>query len=145
MYTFMNQNYIEVERGVEHRNYQKEVAIFTDFWQKTVKRSKNEENRIKKPKINSNQGLYVQFSQKLLFTVKKSFTKRSTWSKNFSRLAKILGQNAAWTNLLPEKKIAGQVLTYNSKNFHFIDWTEKLDLEWTMSELRKPFKKNQIK
>ena len=57
----------------------------------------------------------MQFSQKLLFTVKKSFTKRSAWSKNFSRLAKIcsprqlfslllLGQNAAWTNLLPVKK-----------------------------------------
>ena len=57
----------------------------------------------------------MQFSQKLLFKVKKSFTKRSAWSKNFSRLAKIcsprqlfslslLGQNAAWTNLLPVKK-----------------------------------------
>ena len=34
MYNFMKQNYIEVERGVEHKNYQKEVAILTDFWQK---------------------------------------------------------------------------------------------------------------
>ena len=31
MYNFMEQNYIEVERGVEHRNYQREVAILTDF------------------------------------------------------------------------------------------------------------------
>ena len=65
--------------------------------------------------------LYVPFSQKLLFKVKKSFTKRSAWSKTFSRLAKIcsprqlfsfslLGQNAAWTNLLPVKKnIAGRI------------------------------------
>ena len=31
MYNFMKQNYIEVERGVEYRNYQREVAILTDF------------------------------------------------------------------------------------------------------------------
>ena len=30
----MKQNYINVERGVEYRNYQREVAIITDFWQK---------------------------------------------------------------------------------------------------------------
>ena len=59
--------------------------------------------------------LNVPFSQKLLFKVKMSLTKRCAWSKNFSRLAKIcsprqlfslslLGQNAAWTNLLPVKK-----------------------------------------
>ena len=41
MYNFMKQNYIEVEREVQYRNYQREVAILTDFWQ--VKRSKNEE------------------------------------------------------------------------------------------------------
>ena len=33
--------------------------------------------------------LYVSFSQKLLFKVKKSFTKRRAWSKNFSRSEKI--------------------------------------------------------
>ena len=31
---FIKQNYIEVERGVEYMNYQREVAILTDFWQK---------------------------------------------------------------------------------------------------------------
>ena len=31
MYNFMKQNYIEVERGVEYRNYQRKVAILTDF------------------------------------------------------------------------------------------------------------------
>ena len=31
MYNFMKQNYIEVERGVEYRNYQEKVAILTDF------------------------------------------------------------------------------------------------------------------
>ena len=31
MYNFIKQNYIEVERGVKYRNYQKEVAILTDF------------------------------------------------------------------------------------------------------------------
>ena len=41
------------------------------------------------------------------------------------------------------KNKAGQVLTYNSKKFHRIN--KKLDLEWTMSELVKPFLKNQIK
>ena len=65
-------------------------------------------------KMAKNDYLYVQFSQKLLFKVKKSFTERSAWSKNFSPLAKIcsprqlslllLGQNAAWTNLFPVKK-----------------------------------------
>ena len=31
MYNFIKQNYIEVERGVEYRNYQREVAILIDF------------------------------------------------------------------------------------------------------------------
>ena len=31
MYTFKKQNYIEVERGVEYMNYQREVAILIDF------------------------------------------------------------------------------------------------------------------
>ena len=31
MYNFMKQNYIEVERGVEYRNYQREVAILNEF------------------------------------------------------------------------------------------------------------------
>ena len=34
MYNFIKQNCIEVERGVEYMNYQKEVAILTDLWQK---------------------------------------------------------------------------------------------------------------
>ena len=36
------------------------------------------------------------------------------------------------------KNIAGQVLTYNSKNFH---WLKKLDLKRTMNGLEKPFRK----
>ena len=31
MYNFIEKNYIEVERGVEYRNYQKEIATLTDF------------------------------------------------------------------------------------------------------------------
>ena len=31
MYNFIKQNYIEVERGAEYMNYQKEVAILNDF------------------------------------------------------------------------------------------------------------------
>ena len=31
MYNFMKQNYIEVERGIEYMNYQREIAILTDF------------------------------------------------------------------------------------------------------------------
>ena len=37
------------------------------------------------------------------------------------------------------KNIAGQVLTYNSKNFHWQN--RKLDLERTMNGLEKPFRK----
>ena len=37
------------------------------------------------------------------------------------------------------KNIAGQVLTYNSKNFHWLN--RKLDLERTMNGLEKPFRK----
>ena len=37
MYNFMKQNYIEVERGIEYMNYQREVAILTDFCQKQLK------------------------------------------------------------------------------------------------------------
>ena len=38
-----------------------------------------------------------------------------------------------------KKNVAGQVLTYNSKNFHWLN--KKLDLEWTMNGLEKPFRK----
>ena len=38
-----------------------------------------------------------------------------------------------------EIKTAGQVLTYNSKNFHWLN--RKLDLERTMNGLEKPFRK----
>ena len=38
-----------------------------------------------------------------------------------------------------KKNIAGQVLTYNSKNFHWL--YRKLDIERTMSGLGKPFRK----
>ena len=38
---------------------------------------------------------------------------------------------------MKKKNIAAQVLTYNSKNFHWLN--KKLDLERTMSELEKPF------
>ena len=31
MYNFMKQNYIEVERGIEYINNQREVAKLTDF------------------------------------------------------------------------------------------------------------------
>ena len=41
------------------------------------------------------------------------------------------------------KNIAGQVLTYNSKNFHWLH--KRLDLVGTTKELEKPFLKNQIK
>ena len=34
MYNFIQQNYIEVERGIEYMNYGGEVAILTDWWQK---------------------------------------------------------------------------------------------------------------
>ena len=34
MDNFLKQNYIEVERGVEYRNGQREFAILTGFWQK---------------------------------------------------------------------------------------------------------------
>ena len=37
------------------------------------------------------------------------------------------------------KNIAGQVLTYNSKNFHWLN--RKLDLERTIHGLEKPFRK----
>ena len=52
MYNFMKQNYIEVEIGIEYMNYQKEVAILTDFWQNTVKGPKMKKLIEKKPKIN---------------------------------------------------------------------------------------------
>ena len=48
MYNFIKLNYIEVKRGVEYMNYQREVAILTIFEKKTAKRSKNEEINKKK-------------------------------------------------------------------------------------------------
>ena len=41
-----------------------------------------------------------------------------------------------------KKNIAGQVLTYNSKNFHRLN--RKLDQKRTMNGLGKPFRKNPI-
>ena len=41
------------------------------------------------------------------------------------------------------KIIAGQILTYNSKNFHWLN--SKLDLERTMNGLGKPFRKKSDK
>ena len=62
MYNFMKQNYIEVERGIEYMNYQREVFILTDFWQKTAKRSKNEEiNRKKGQKLTKKSRNMCQF------------------------------------------------------------------------------------
>ena len=62
MYNFMKKNYIEVERGIEYMNYQREVAILTDFWQKTAKRSKNEEiNRKKSQKLTTKSRNMCQF------------------------------------------------------------------------------------
>ena len=62
MHNFMKQNYIEVERGIEYMNYQREVAILTDFWQKTAKRSKNEEiNRKKAKNYLKNQEICANF------------------------------------------------------------------------------------
>ena len=54
---------------------------------------------------------------------------------------------AVWTNIktkkerqtTKQKNIAGQVLTYNSKNFHWLN--KKLDRERTMNGLGKPFRK----
>ena len=47
------------------------------------------------------------------------------------------------SNSLHCKNIAGQVLTYNSKDFHRLN--EKLNLEWTMSELGKTISKKSDK
>ena len=52
MYNFIKQNYIEVERGVEYRNYQKEVVRLMDFWQK---------RRLKDPKMKK----LIEKSQKI--------------------------------------------------------------------------------
>ena len=52
MYNSIKQNYIEVERGVEYMNYQKRVAILTDFWRK---------RRLKDPKMRK----LLEKSQKL--------------------------------------------------------------------------------
>ena len=41
-----------------------------------------------------------------------------------------------------KKNIAGQILTYNSKNFHWL--IKKQDIERTMSELGNPFLKKLI-
>ena len=41
--------------------------------------------------------------------------------------------------LTKQKNIAGQVLTYNSEHFHWLN--RKLDLERTMNGLEKPFRK----
>ena len=42
MYNSIKQNYIEVERGIEYMNYQKEVTRLTDFLAK---------RRLKDPKM----------------------------------------------------------------------------------------------
>ena len=52
MYNFIKQNYIEVKRGIEYMNCQREVAILTDFWTKRrLKDPKMKKITGKKPKI----------------------------------------------------------------------------------------------
>ena len=53
-------NYIEVG-GVEYRNCQTETAILTDFWQKTVKRSRKEVKE-KSQKLTKKSRIMCQFS-----------------------------------------------------------------------------------
>ena len=62
MYNFRKQNYIEPERGVEYRNYQRKVAILLIFDKKTVKRSKNEEIYRKKNQKLTKSRTLCQFS-----------------------------------------------------------------------------------
>ena len=60
---FIKQNYIEVERGVEYMNYQREVAILTDFWQqRRLKDTKMKKLIEKKSRINlKNQEICANF------------------------------------------------------------------------------------
>ena len=44
MYNFINQNYIEVERGIEYMNYQRGVAALTVF----LTRRRQKDPKIKK-------------------------------------------------------------------------------------------------
>ena len=44
MYNLRKQNYIEPERGVEYRNYQRKVAIVTDFGQKDGEKIEKQKN-----------------------------------------------------------------------------------------------------
>ena len=54
MYNFIQQNYIEVERGVEYIKNQREAAILVGFWQKkTAEKTKNEEINRKKSQKNN--------------------------------------------------------------------------------------------
>ena len=70
---FIKQIYIEVERGVEYMNYQREVAILTDFCKKTVKRSKNEEiNRKAKNKLKKIKKYAPIFNLKRIFRLCKT-------------------------------------------------------------------------
>ena len=60
--------------------------------------------------------------------------------KTKSRLEVVVTSYGRKTNLDDEiKNIAGQFLTYNSKNFHWL--IRKLDIERTMNGLCKPFRK----
>ena len=62
MYNFMEQNYIEVERGVEYRNYQRGVAILTDFWQKRrLKDPKKKKLKEKSQKLTKKSRIMCQF------------------------------------------------------------------------------------
>ena len=61
----------------------------------------------------------------------------SAWPKSLLQFDFKNHENV-WTDL--NKNIAGQVLTYNSKNFHWLN--RKLDLERTMNGLGNPFRKN---
>ena len=64
------------------------------------------------------------------------------WTKStFEVVVTSYGRNKKFDDEI--KNIAGQVLTYNSKNFPWL--TKKLDLEKTRNELGKPFLKKSEK
>ena len=82
---------------------------------------------------------YYTLQKKLL--LKSNVRKQKSTIKNGGKCSnRKKSKYKSWTNLLSAKKnIAGQVLTYNSKNFHWLNRT--LDFERTMNGLGKPFRK----
>ena len=84
--------------------------------------------------------LYFKFRAKKFHAAKPlAFSLHFLFRRDQNHYSNLTSKIMKMCEQILKKNIAGQVLTYNSKNFHWLN--RKLDLEQTMNGLEKPFRR----